>query len=415
MHILFLTDNFPPEVNAPASRVFEHCREWVKEADCNVTVITCAPNFPAGRVFEGYTNALFQVEVVEGIRVVRVWSFITANEGTLKRILDYLSFMVMATIASCFVRKVDVIVATSPQFFTACAGYLVSILKRSPWVFELRDIWPESIKAVGAMEESFFTRLLERLELFLYRKANRIVSVTNAFKDSLGARGIDPQKIDVVTNGVDTTRFSPLPKDQELLGKLGLQDKFIAGYIGTHGLAHGLDTILNAAHAEQTSRPGSHLHFLLLGDGAEKARLRARASEMGLSNVTFADSVSKSEVVRYWSILDVSIVHLKKTPLFEAVIPSKIFECMGMGIPIAHGVSGESAGIVEASGVGVTFDPESSEGLIKALHQLASEKELYAEMSLSGQEAAKTYDRVTLSKRMLDILRDVHAERRPVA
>lgn len=411
MHVLFLTDNFPPEVNAPASRTFEHCREWVKASDCEVTVITCAPNFPKGQVFGGYKNKLFQIEMMEGIRVVRVWSFITANEGTLKRILDYLSFMVMATIASCFVRKVDVIVATSPQFFTACAGYFVSVLKRSPWVFELRDIWPESIKAVGAMKESAFIRLLERLELLLYRKASRIISVTNAFKDSLGTRGIDTQKIYVVTNGVDSTRFSPLPKDQELLGKLGLQDKFIAGYIGTHGLAHGLDTILDAAHIEQVSCPGSNLHFLMLGDGAEKARLKARASELDLSNVTFVDSVSKAEVVRYWSILDVSIVHLKKTPLFEAVIPSKIFECMAMGIPIAHGVVGESAGIIETSGTGLTFEPESSEGLLEVLHQLNPEHELYEMISKRGRESAKNFDRAILADRMLAILRGVHEGR----
>lgn len=411
MHVLFISDNFPPEVNAPASRTFEHCREWVKNQDCEVTVITCAPNFPRGRVFEGYKNKLFQVERVEGMRVVRVWSFITSNEGTLKRILDYLSFMVMATIASCFVRKVDIIVATSPQFFTACAGYWVSILKRVPWVFELRDIWPESIKAVGAMEESVFIQFLERLELFLYRKATRIISVTNAFRDSLGERGIETQKIEVITNGVDTTRFSPLPKDQDLLAKLGLSGRFVAGYIGTHGLAHGLDTILEAAHGEQASRSDSRLHFLLLGDGAEKARLKARASEMGLTNVTFVDSVSKAEVVRYWSILDVSIVHLKKTPLFESVIPSKIFECMGMGIPIAHGVSGESAGIIKACRAGMTFEPESSDGLLEVLHQLASEKELYDQMSRCGQESAKSFDRAVLAATMLEILRDVHAER----
>ena len=410
MHILFLTDNFPPDVNAPASRTFEHCREWVKGQDCDVTVITCVPNFPKGRVFDGYKNKLFQLEIFEGVRVIRVWSFITPNEGTVKRILDYLSFMVMATIASCFVRKVDIIVATSPQFFTACAGYLVSVIKRVPWVFELRDIWPESIKAVGAMEESVFVRFLERLELFLYRKASRIISVTNAFKDSLGARGIDTQKIDVVTNGVDATRFSPLPKDEEVLGNLGLHGKFIAGYIGTHGLAHGLDTILEAAHIEQDSRPGSKLHFLLLGDGAEKARLKARASELDLSNVTFVDSVSKAEVVRYWSILDVSIVHLKKTPLFESVIPSKIFECMGMGIPIAHGVSGESAAIIEACRAGMTLEPESSGGLLEVLHQLSSEQELSDEMSQCGQKSAKFFDRRALAKRMLEVLRDVHAE-----
>jgi len=170
MHILFLSDNFPPEVNAPASRTFEHCREWVKLGH-QVTVVTCAPNFPSGKVFGGYENKLWQQEVMDGIRVIRVWSYITANEGFLKRVLDYVSYMAMAVLASFFVRKVDVVIGTSPQFFTACAAYLVGLCKRCPWVFELRDLWPESIRAVGAMKESRVLDWLEKLELFLYRKA----------------------------------------------------------------------------------------------------------------------------------------------------------------------------------------------------------------------------------------------------
>ncbi|NBV63013.1 MAG: glycosyltransferase WbuB [Planctomycetes bacterium] len=189
MHLLFLTDNFPPEVNAPASRTFEHCREWVRKGH-RVTVITCAPNFPKGKVFDGYQNKAFQTETIEGIEVIRVWSYITANEGFVRRILDYLSFMASAIVASPRVRGVDLVIGTSPQFFTAVAAYVVSRMKRIPYVFELRDLWPESIKAVGAMKESFAIRMLERLEMFLYRKAARIVSVTESFKQVLMRRGI---------------------------------------------------------------------------------------------------------------------------------------------------------------------------------------------------------------------------------
>ena len=163
MHILFLTDNFPPETNAPASRTFEHCREWVK-AGHQVTIITCAPNFPKGKVFDGYRNRLWQSEQMEGIRVIRVWSYITKNEGFLKRILDYISFMVSAIIAALFVRKPDIVIGTSPQFFTACAAYVVGAYKRIPFVFELRDLWPESIKAVGAMRSGRVLSMLEAIE-----------------------------------------------------------------------------------------------------------------------------------------------------------------------------------------------------------------------------------------------------------
>ena len=403
MHILFLTDNFPPEVNAPASRTFEHCREWVK-AGHKVTVVTCAPNFPKGKVFDGYRNRAWQTEEMDGIRVIRVWSYITANEGFVKRILDYQSFMVTATLASPFVRGVDVVVGTSPQFFTACAAYVVAGMKRVPWVFELRDLWPESIRAVGAMKESKALDWLEKLELFLYRKANAVVSVTSAFRDNLIGRGIDGGKIHVVTNGVDISRFNPREKDAELVRTLGLEGKFVAGYIGTHGMAHALETLLEAA-AKLKARPdGDRYRILLLGDGARKAELVAQAQAKGLDNVLFVDSVSKEQVVRYWSLLDVSIIHLRKTELFTTVIPSKLFECMGMGIPVLHGVAGESAGIVEKEGAGIVFEPENADALCDGLARLAADRALYDQYRRNALTGAHNYDRSVLAGRMLGVL-----------
>lgn len=410
MHILFLTDNFPPEVNAPASRTHEHCRQWVAAGD-RVTVVTCAPNFPKGRVFDGYHNRLWQQETVDGIRVIRVWSYITANEGFVKRILDYVSYMLGAIVASLFVRRVDVVVATSPQFFTAVAGWAVGALKRVPYVFELRDIWPESIKAVGAMGDSWAIRQLERLELFLYRRAARIVSVTESFRTSLGRRGIDVGKIDVITNGVDAGRFSPRPKDRELEKSLGLEGCFVAGYVGTHGMAHGLETLLEAARRLADTPEGAHVRLLLLGDGARKAELKAQAASMGLHNVLFVDSVPKDEVVRYWSLLDVSIIHLRRTELFTTVIPSKLFECMGMGLPVLHGVEGESADIVRREDVGLVFEPENAAELAHGLLSLSSDAERRRRYALRGPEAARHYDRGVLAERMRGILHRLRDER----
>jgi glycosyltransferase involved in cell wall biosynthesis len=406
MHILFLTDNFPPEVNAPASRTFEHCREWVKAGE-KVTVITCAPNFPKGKVFVGYKNKLWQVEEMEGIRVIRVWTYITANAGFVRRTLDYISFMVAAIIASFFIRRVDVIIGTSPQFFTVCAANVVSFFKRKPWVFELRDIWPESIKAVGAMKESKVTKLLEKLELYLYRKADKIISVTHAFKTNLIARGIDGNKIEVVTNGVDLTSYSRRSKDTELIYKHNLHDKFVAGYIGTHGLAHGLQTLLNAADLLRKHDHGKDIIILLLGDGAVKEALQQEAAERQLTNVLFVDSVPKQEVVRYWSLLDTSIIHLKKTPLFQSVIPSKMFECMAMGIPVLHGVAGESADIVRKENVGLVFESDNALALSNLLLELKQDIAILEELSANALKAAPNYDRKTLALNMLDELRQV--------
>ena len=192
MKILFLTDNFPPEVNAPARRTYEHCLEWVK-AGHEVTVITCAPNFPKGKVFDGYKNQWKQRENVDGIQVIRVWSYITSNSGTIKRILDYISFCMTGFLASLSV-KTDLIIATSPQFFTALGGYLSHVFKRKPWYFEIRDLWPESIRAVGAIKNPKILNFLEKIEMFLYRKADKLIVVTDSFKENIAARGIDSQK-----------------------------------------------------------------------------------------------------------------------------------------------------------------------------------------------------------------------------
>lgn len=402
MHLLFLTDNFPPEVNAPASRTFEHCREWVRVGH-HVTVITCAPNFPTGKVYDGYRNRLWQEEEMAGIRVIRVWTYITANEGFLKRILDYLSFMVAAALAAPFVRKPDLVVGTSPQFFTVCVAWAVARMKGIPFVFELRDLWPESIKAVGAMSDSVMIRFFEKVEMFLYRQAAVIVSVTESFKRVLVGRGIDAAKIEVVTNGVDFSRFRSMPKDTKLVSQFALAEKFVAGYIGTHGLAHALETIL--AVADRTQRAGrDEFLFVLLGHGANKEKLICQAREMGLDNVLFLDSVLKEEVARYWSLLDVSIIHLKKTDLFTTVIPSKLFESMGMGIPVLHGVAGESAAIVERNGVGLVFEPENIDQLFTSLIRLRDDDEEYRRLRKNCLAAASCYDRAVLARKMLRIL-----------
>lgn len=404
MHILFLSDNFPPEVNAPASRTHEHCRQWVSAGE-QVTVVTCAPNFPSGRVFDGYRNRLWQSETIDGIRVIRVWSYITANEGMVKRILDYLSYMLSATLASLFVRRVDVVVGTSPQFFTAVAAWAAAAFKRVPFVFELRDLWPESIKAVGAMKASAALRWLERLEMFLYRRAALIVSVTQSFRSVLAERGIDATKIEVITNGVDVARFSPRPKDPALESELGWRGCFVAGYIGTHGMAHALETLLAAMQRLQTHPEGGDVRLLLLGDGARKPELQQEAQRLGLINVRFVGTVPKDQVARYWSLLDASVIHLRSTPLFTTVIPSKLFECMGMGLPVLHGVAGESADIVEREGVGIVFEPENVDQLVDALLRLKSDDALRARLREAALNSAQRYDRTALALRMLARLR----------
>jgi len=403
MHILFLTDNFPPEVNAPASRTYEHSREWVKSGK-QVTIITCAPNFPKGKVFTGYKNKLWQTEVIDGIKVIRVWTYITANEGFFKRTLDYVSFMISAVIASFFVKKVDIVIGTSPQFFTVCAAYLVGLFKRKPWVFELRDLWPEPFRVLGVIKNEFILKSLERLEIYLYKKSSLIISVTNSFKADLIKRGVNPQKIKVIKNGVDTSFFKKSERDLQLVKELNLEDKFVLGYIGTHGMAHALNVVLDAAKIIQAKHKDRFI-FIFLGDGAKKNSLKKYAQNIELSNVIFVDTVAKNEVRKYWSILDTLIVHLRKSIVYTKVIPSKLFESVSMGVPVLHGVEGESAEIVTSNNLGKLFEPENSKDLAEKILWISKHNNWLSETQENLEKVAKQFDRKKLAK---DILLEIH-------
>ncbi len=404
MRILFLADNFPPEGNAPASRTYEHCLRWVR-AGCEVTVITGAPNFPEGKLFEGYRNRWYAVEDMDGIRVVRVKTYITANEGFARRTLDYLSFMVTSFLAGLAQRRPDVVIGTSPQFFTVCSAWMLSLFRRRPFVFELRDLWPASIRTVGAMREGRSLAALERLELFLYRRASLIVSVTESFRQELVARGIPEGKIAVVINGVDLERYSPRDRDPALANELGLADRFVVGYIGTQGMAHALHRVLEAA---ELLRDVPGIVFLFAGSGADSARLRALAAERGLDNVRFLPRQSKEAMPAVWSLCDVSLIHLKDDPLFRSVIPSKIFESMGMGLPILLSVpQGEASEIIEQARCGVVVPPENPRALADAVLGLRDDADKRHALATAGAGAAREYSRDRQAARMLEVLRGV--------
>lgn len=402
MHILFLTDNFPPEVNAPATRTYEHAIRWIEEG-CKVTVITCAPNFPEGKVFSGYKNKWYQYQVMDDINVVRVKTFITANNGFLLRTVDYLSFMITGFIAGLFQKKPDVIIATSPQFFTACMGWMLSVFRNRPFVFELRDLWPASIIAVGAMKNSLLITWLEKLELFLYKKADAIISVTNSFKDELISRGINGNKIFVILNGVDHNNYQPTSiKDSILSEKYNLKDKFVVGYLGTHGLAHGLDVILDAA---EKLKQYPNIFFMLVGSGAAKSDLVMNAKKRNLKNILFIDSQPKELMKRYYSLCNISLIHLKNNPLFASVIPSKLFESMAMGLPIIMALpKGEATKLVNHHKCGVIISPENSLLLANSVLELQSNNEQLNQYKESAINASLLFSRDVKAREMLNVL-----------
>lgn len=402
MHILFLSHYFPPEVNAPAARSSEHCRQWAADGD-DVTVVTCAPNHPIGKLYPGFLNRPYQRSRWEGVNVVRVLTYVTPNEGVLKRTANYLVYMLAATFASVFVRRVDIVVSTSPQFFNGVAGYFVSAMLGVPWLLEIRDLWPESILELGAIKNRWLIRLLHAMARFGYRKADHIVVVTDAFKRHIVQLGVDPDRITVIKNGVDLTLFKPKECDHDFRASIGMNGKFVASYVGTHGLAHGLETIIEAA---SMLRGHDHIGFLLVGDGAERKRILAMRDALGLTNVVMLDQQSRDAMPKVWSATDVSLVILRDKPVFATVIPSKMFETMAMRRPIILGVAGESRQIVEQAGAGFCIPPENARSLADAILAISGDRVLAEKFGACGYAyVTLNHDRINLARQFAMLLR----------
>jgi len=404
LKILFLTHYFYPEVNAPAARTLEHCRAWV-DAGHDVTVVTNVPNHPKGKIYPGYKNALYQSEVKDGIKVYRMLTWLAPNAGFMKRVANFLTYMFMATFAAPFLPKADIVVSTSPQFFAGLAGYFVSRIKRAKWVLEIRDLWPESAIAVGAISNERLVKATEGLESFMYRKADAVVSVTDSFVSHIADRDVPEERIHVIKNGVDLEFYDPdVPRDASAVDPR-LEGKYVAAYVGTHGMAHALHTILEAA---ELLKGREDIIFLMVGDGAEKEKLTKMRQDMQLSNVVMLDQQPKDAMPAIWAVTDVSLVLLKNEDLFKTVLPSKIVESMAMKRPIVLGVRGEAQAMVEEAKAGICIEPENAQELADAITKLADERDLAADYGASGREFVEAkFDRRKLAARMEQILLDV--------
>ncbi len=408
MRILFYTHYFPPEGNAPASRVFEMARRWVK-AGHEVTVVTCAPNSPDGKVYAGYHNRFRQREMMEGIEVIRIWTFLAANKGALLRLINYFSYCISAVFHSFFLKPADVIVATSPQLFCGWAGQIAHWITGKPLVLEVRDMWAEGITTLTSVRGKILFKMLASIEYMLYRQAGWIVTVGEGYRARLIESGIEAEKISIFTNGVDTEIFKPRPNDLALRRELGIEDKFVCSYVGTIGMACKLDVTLRAGQRlKEMGR--DEMVFLLVGDGAVREELESEARRLNLDNVIFAGRQPKELMPRFHALSDCSLVHLMKTPLFTSVLPSKIFEMSYMKRPIIMGVQGEAAKVIQASGGGICIEPENEKELVEAIQQLHADPALCERLGQSGHDyVARNYDRETVAAGYLEFLEKVAA------
>jgi colanic acid biosynthesis glycosyl transferase WcaI len=409
MKILYVSQYFPPEMGAPAARADELSRHWV-DAGHEVTVLTGFPNHPTGIIPAQYRRPFRRLilrEQVSGVNVVRTWLWPFPNRKAYERILNYSSFFLSAAISGLALPRPDVVIATSPQLLVGLAGWWLANCKRVPFVFEVRDLWPESLAAVGmGNANSWMYRLLSRIAGFLYRRGDRIVVVTAAFKEDLIERWHVPgSKISVIENGVETQIFAP-GTETDLRRKLDVQDKFVVSYIGTMGMAQGLETLIHAAARLTKTNP--EIAFLIVGEGAEKERLIALAGQYSLQNLHFIDQQPREKIPAYICASEACLVLLKKTELFKTVLPSKMLEFMACARPVILGVDGLARTILEDADCGVALPPENADALAKAIRYLAANRETARALGENGREyVSRRFSRDQMAGKYISLLEEM--------
>ena len=410
MKIAYICQYFVPEIGAPSARVSELSREWAAGGH-DVTVITGLPNHPTGIVPREYRGVVFRRERLGAVAVWRNWLFATPNEGFIKKTLSHLSFMCSVLLLSGpRMGDFDMIVVSSPTFFVVLSAYLISALQRVPFVFEVRDLWPSIFVELGVLKQPLLIKMLEAIEMFLYRKAARVVVVTESFANILVRRGVPTSKVLTITNGVDAAVFQPGAHENDVCREHRLEGRFVVLYIGAHGISQGVAAILEVARLASSDR---NIIFAFVGEGAEKAKLVARAAELGLSNVLFVSGQPKDRVVEWYAAADVVLVPLRDVPLFETFIPSKMFEIMAAGRPIVASLRGEARCILERSGGALVVDPEDSRAIADAVFRLRDSPELRTRLGENGRNfVIEHYSRARLAREYIAALSAARAEAR---
>jgi colanic acid biosynthesis glycosyl transferase WcaI len=400
MHILLFVPTFPPEISAPATRLSAHAKHWI-EMGHDVTVVTSAPNAPSGKLFKGYTNNWYQEETINGLHIIRPWTYLAANEGVFRRTIDYASYPLSCWLQAGRFPRADVILASSPNIFVPVAGSLVSRRMHIPWVFEVRDLWPAAIGGVDLGKRPVL-KTVEALELGLYRSARRIIVLTKPFKENICGRGVDPAKVDIITNGIDEGFLSKRGRD-ETRKALGVADgTFLVGFVGTLGLCQEPSVLVRTA---ARLRDRTDIRFLIVGEGAARASTEALAKANGLANIEFRDVVPHDEVPGILSALDLGTVVLRDHPAFHTVIPSKIFELAALKCPIAAAVTGEAKRIIEEIGGGMCVPPGNDEAFADLIRRMAASPQMRADFGDRAAQAVHArYARRSLAAKALDSL-----------
>jgi glycosyltransferase involved in cell wall biosynthesis len=378
---------------------------WIR-AGHQVEVITGFPNHPQGELYPGYQRQRYALEQMDGIQVHRVWTYITPNKGLIKRTLCHISLWFSALLfAAKHIDNPDVVIGTSPTLFSVMAARRLAMRKKIPFVMEVRDLWPGIFVDLGVIKNITVIKALEAWELWMYRQADMIVTVTEGFRENISQRGIELDKIHTVPNGADLATYQPGGKPAALAKDLGLEGKFVVLYLGAHSVSQKLDTILDAALVVSDLE---NLTFLFVGDGNQKEGLLERAKAENIHNLIFHPPVSKELVPSYYNLADICLVPLRDVPLFDTFIPSKMFEIMAVGKPILGSLKGEAARILESSGGALVTPPEDLQGIVTAIRNLYRDPRRRAELGQNGRKFVEShYSRKSQAAKYISLIQDI--------
>lgn len=405
MKILFLTQYCPPEVGAPQNRIFEFAK-MLKKFGHEVTILTALPNYPKGEIFEEYRGKGVVIEELEGIEIIRTGIYATKEKSFTKRMRNYLSFTFSSVLQGAkYIEKQDVIITESPPLFLGWSGYVLSKLKKAKFVFNVSDLWPESAVKLGVLNNKLFIKMSTWLEEFCYRKASAVTCQTRGIVDNIVERGFDRKKVHLITNGVDTELFKRENRDEETRRQYGLEDKFAVCYAGIHGLAQGLEVIIESA---ELLKENKDIEFVFIGEGPEKNSLIELTKKKNLSNVKFLPMQPKKNMPRIIASMDATIIPLKKLDLFKGALPSKMFEALSSELPIVLAVEGEAEELINNAQAGITVEPENSHEIADAVIKLYNDLELRRRLGGNGRKyVMENYAREAITKRLEKILKEL--------
>jgi glycosyltransferase involved in cell wall biosynthesis len=364
MRIRFVTLYFPPEVGAAQRRISELARRLAGKGH-DVTVLTGFPNYPSGAKPHGYRGKLIMKEARDGCTIIRVPHYIAPNRGFLRRIMIHISFAVSASLYSLFMKKDDVAYVESPPLFNGFIALTMKWIRRIPYCFNIADLWPQTAIELGALRNKRIIAAAQYLERLFYNQAARILAVTAGIRKFIVDMGYDKNKVPLITNGVDHTVFTDMIEPDGEIAKYRRDGRMLAVYAGTHGMAHALNTILQAAERLR----GEQIQFMFIGDGPEKKPLMALAKDHRLENVTFLDPLKPERMPAVLRAADVAVIPLRDLPLFDSAMPSKCFEAMAAGKPVMLSVRGEMARHIQQAGCGLTAEPENVDQIVAAFRK----------------------------------------------